>query len=212
MRTPLTPDRLAQFTGTERLCRHAIKRNVFFTDGAKYVADRAAAYWLLNKTPLIQPWNKRICAEAFQVWKLRVNAGCTGQLVCEDGNDNIVYTRASPSTDRGRLKGNCARVVDLFDAPAGDVLEVTVRADGRGYEPLELRFAFRPLLLERFAFGSQVFLHAGERFDNRLDPLAKAGTDQIPIDQSRFFSRAPRTTAARWRVQVTPFAGASLLE
>ena len=97
--TPLTPDELAQFTGTDQRYRHAINRNVLFTDGAKYVADKAAAYWLLDEIALIQPCNKRVSAEGFQVWRLKVNADCTGQLVCEDGNNNIVYTKALPCTD-----------------------------------------------------------------------------------------------------------------
>jgi hypothetical protein len=99
MKTPFTPHELAKFTGTEQRYRHAINRNVLFTDGAKYVADRAGAYWLLDEIALIQPNDKRVSAEAFQVWKLRVNADRTGQLVCEDGNDNVVYTKAIPSTD-----------------------------------------------------------------------------------------------------------------
>jgi hypothetical protein len=99
MKNSLTTDELAQFTGTEQRYRHAVNRNVLFTVGAKYVAERAAAYWLLDEIALIQPCNKRVCAEIFQVWKLKVNADHTGQLVCEDGNDNIVYMRAIPSTD-----------------------------------------------------------------------------------------------------------------
>jgi len=99
IKTSLTPDELAQFTGTERRYRHAINHNVLFTDGAKYVADTAAAYWLLDEIALIQPRNKRVHAEAFQVWKLKVNADSTGELVCEDGNGHIVYTRAILFTD-----------------------------------------------------------------------------------------------------------------
>ncbi len=39
---------LAQFTGSENWYRHAINHAVLFTDGAKYVADQAGAYWLLD--------------------------------------------------------------------------------------------------------------------------------------------------------------------
>jgi hypothetical protein len=39
---------LQQFTGSEHWYRHGINRNVLFTDGAKYVADTAGAYWLLR--------------------------------------------------------------------------------------------------------------------------------------------------------------------
>ena len=42
----LDPNMLAQFTGSERFYRHAMFRNVIYTEGAKYVADRVGAYWL----------------------------------------------------------------------------------------------------------------------------------------------------------------------
>jgi hypothetical protein len=46
---------LAQFTGSEHWYRHGMVRSVLFTDGAKYVADIAGAYWLLDEN--------RSCAE-----------------------------------------------------------------------------------------------------------------------------------------------------
>src|SRR4051812_38022106 len=99
MNGSITPDELAQFTGTAGWFQHAINRQVHFSDGAKYVADRAGAYWLLDEIALIQPFDKRIAAEEFQVWKLKVNGDRTAQLTCEDGNDNVLYTKAVRSTD-----------------------------------------------------------------------------------------------------------------
>jgi hypothetical protein len=90
---------LAQFTGSENWYRHAINRAVLFTDGAKYVADQAGAYWLLDEIAIIQPHDKRVAAEEFQVWKLAVNADQSGVLTCEDGNDNVVYTKLIEYTD-----------------------------------------------------------------------------------------------------------------
>ncbi len=51
---------LMQFTGSENWYRHAINRNVLFTDGAKYVADEGSAYWLLDEIAIIQPYNKAV--------------------------------------------------------------------------------------------------------------------------------------------------------
>jgi len=90
---------LTQFTGTEQYYRHGINRKVLFTDGAKYVADTAGAYWLLDEIALIQPYNKRVAAEEFQVWKLVVTPNRTATLTCDDGNDNIVYTKEFRYTD-----------------------------------------------------------------------------------------------------------------
>jgi len=90
---------LAQFTGTEHWYRHALDRKVLFTDGAKYVADRASAYWLLDEIALIQHYDKHISVEGFQVWKLSVNIDMTATLTCEDGNDHVVYIKNIPFTD-----------------------------------------------------------------------------------------------------------------
>ena len=68
----LTKADLAQFTGSETWCRHALVRDVLFTDGAKHVADAGGAYWLLDEIALAQRYKKRVAAEEFQVWTLKV--------------------------------------------------------------------------------------------------------------------------------------------
>jgi hypothetical protein len=95
----LTAADLRQFTGTEQWYRHGIVRDVLFTDGAKYVADQAGAYWLLDEIALAQRGSNRVAGEAFQLWKLTVNADHTATLSCEDGNGNAVYSKAIPYTD-----------------------------------------------------------------------------------------------------------------
>src|ERR1017187_3158000 len=99
MTKTLSKTDLAQFTGSEQWYRHGINRKVLFTDGAKFVADRAGAYWLLDEIAIIQPHDRRVAAEEFQVWKLAVNADQTGVLTCDDGNDNVVYTKQIDYTD-----------------------------------------------------------------------------------------------------------------
>jgi hypothetical protein len=95
----LNPGDLAKFTGTERWYRNALNPKVLFTDGAKYVADHAGAHWLLDEIALIQICERGIGAEGFQVWKLRVSTDMSAELICEDGNANIVYTQKIPFTD-----------------------------------------------------------------------------------------------------------------
>ena len=95
----LTKDALRQFTGSEHWYRHTINRKVLFTDGAKYVADTAGAYWLLDEIAIIQPYNKRLAAEGFQLWKLSVRPDQTATLTCEDGNNNTVFTKEIEYTD-----------------------------------------------------------------------------------------------------------------
>ena len=76
-----------------------LNRAVLFTDGARYVADTAWGYWLLDVIALVQPRNKRIAEEAFQVWKLRVHDDRSATLTCDDGNGTIIYTQHIPFTD-----------------------------------------------------------------------------------------------------------------
>ena len=56
----LTESDLWQFTGTEHWYRHALVRNVSFTDGAKYLADHAGAYWLLDIIAIAQAYTATV--------------------------------------------------------------------------------------------------------------------------------------------------------
>jgi hypothetical protein len=95
----LTAVNLRQFTGSENWYRHGINRNVTFTDGAKFVADEGGAYWLLDAIAICQRYKKRVAAEEFQVWTLKVNEDRSATLVCDDGNDNLVYIQHFEFTD-----------------------------------------------------------------------------------------------------------------
>jgi hypothetical protein len=90
---------LSQFTGSEHWYRFGLDPRITCTDGAKYVADSAGAYWLLDEIALAQRFEKAVAAEEFQVWKLAVNADSTATLSCEDGNFNTVYSKPIPFTD-----------------------------------------------------------------------------------------------------------------
>ena len=91
---------LAQFTGTEQWFRHSINRSILYTEGAQHVAEHGGAFWLLDEIALIQPYDKKVASEEFQVWTLAVQQ-TTGSaaLTCDDGNGNIVLTKQIPFTD-----------------------------------------------------------------------------------------------------------------
>ena len=95
----LTEADLAQFTGSEHWYRHAMVRDILYTDGVKYVAETAGAYWLIDEIALAQRFDKLIAAEEFQSWKLIVNANHTATLTCEDGDGGVVFTKAIEFTD-----------------------------------------------------------------------------------------------------------------
>lgn len=89
---------LERFTGSEQFYRHAFVRKVLYTEGAKYVANAAGAYWLLDEIAFSQMTVTKLQNEAFQVWKLQVT-GSKAKIVVEDGNDNVVFTKAINFTD-----------------------------------------------------------------------------------------------------------------
>ena len=94
----LTKAELAQFTGSENWYRHALVRDILFTDGAKHVADAGGAYWLLDEIALAQRYKKKVAAQEFQVWTLKVK-DAKATLTCEDGNGNAVYAKRIEFTD-----------------------------------------------------------------------------------------------------------------
>ena len=95
----LTASELSQFTGSENWYQHGLNSNISFTDGAKYVADKAGAYWLLDEIALAQRFEKSVAAEEFQLWKLTVKPDHTAILACEDGNGEAVLSKDIPFTD-----------------------------------------------------------------------------------------------------------------
>lgn len=99
MTKTLCPSKLRQFTGSEHWYRHPLVRQVLFTDGAKYVADQAGAYWLIDTIAFAQKTQPAVAAEAFQVWKLDVKPDNTGVLTCADGSDRAVFTQPLEFTD-----------------------------------------------------------------------------------------------------------------
>jgi len=94
----LTKADLSQFTGTEEWYRHGLARNVLYTEGAQHVAESGGAYWLLDEIAFAQSL-REVAAEAFQVWRLKVNPDHSATLACEDGNSKIVFTKEIEFTD-----------------------------------------------------------------------------------------------------------------
>lgn len=95
----LTKADLRQFTGSECWHRHSLARDILYTDGVKYVAETAGAYWLIDEIALAQRFDGRLAATEVQVWTLRVNPDRTAMLRCEDGDDGVVLTKAIAFTD-----------------------------------------------------------------------------------------------------------------
>ena len=98
-RAALDPSLLAQFTGSEQFYRHGLVKDIVFTEGVKYVADAAGAYWLLDEIALAQKFQPSVIAEEFQVWDLKVAADQSAVLSCGDGNGREVFSKQIKWTD-----------------------------------------------------------------------------------------------------------------
>ena len=90
------PADLAHFTGTERYYR--LNRKCLITDGAKYLADSAEAYWLLDAAAsyLFELGT----ADWFVLVRLNVKNYCA-ELTLEDGNGGIRARQGAYSIDGG---------------------------------------------------------------------------------------------------------------
>jgi len=98
---------LAQFTGTEKWYRHALNRNLIYTDGVKFLAENGGeqgAYWFIDKVaceiaPLLKSKN-----EGFGCITLFVGLTDANQamILVTDGNEkqlaiyHIDYTDMQP--------------------------------------------------------------------------------------------------------------------
>ena len=77
-------DNLAQFTGTQRYYR--INRKCVLTDGAKYLAETAGAYWLMDAAASYLMELGTV--DWFVLVRLKVN-GSKAVLTLEDGNGSV---------------------------------------------------------------------------------------------------------------------------
>lgn len=88
---------LAAFKRPDRLYPHAIVHTSKLTDGVRYLATTANAYWLVDEIVFAQATRKVRNVE-FQVWDLTVtNSKAT--LVCYDDKDEVILIRDIGYTD-----------------------------------------------------------------------------------------------------------------
>jgi hypothetical protein len=97
-------------------------RDIVYTDGVKYVAETAGAYWLIDEIALAQRGDRRVAAEGFQSWILNVNADRTATLTCEDGDGGAVLQLGLAGSLIGQNEamasrsGQPMRIVSCYEA------------------------------------------------------------------------------------------------
>jgi len=93
----LTEADLTQFTGTTRYYPHWL--GLKYTDGVKFLADRAGAYWLVDLIALHQPnCLKDPMLQVIQFWKLKVE-NQSGVLTCERDEGDVYLSERISFTD-----------------------------------------------------------------------------------------------------------------
>jgi hypothetical protein len=92
---------LAHFIGSEVIYRHPLL-NIQYTEGVRYVAQKAGAYWLID---LIASWQSHALVkldpmlQQIQFWKLTVRDDHSAVLICERDSDDVVIIHNILFTD-----------------------------------------------------------------------------------------------------------------
>lgn len=90
---------LQMFTGTEQYYRfNPLFPNVLLTDGAKYLADKASCYWLMDIVASLKSI-KECQEESFLACNFKLNGEGGGVFTADDGNGNILYSQELEFTD-----------------------------------------------------------------------------------------------------------------
>jgi len=88
---------LKSFTGTQHYYEHFT--GLLYTDGVKFLAENAGAYWLIDA---IASWQiyPSVRAIRFQIWDLHVNPDRSAELTMrEDIDKPIIIRQRIPFTD-----------------------------------------------------------------------------------------------------------------
>lgn len=89
---------LAQFTGTEHYYRFSpFNQNLVMTDGVKYLAEKAACFWLLDIVASLD-FEPSCKGQEFITCRLK-KEGEGAKFTADNGNRKVLYTQEIPYTD-----------------------------------------------------------------------------------------------------------------
>lgn len=94
---------IAQVNGFETHYRHPLS-GMSFSEGVKYIADQAGAYWLIDLILIASKFEHlQGKCEGLEFWVLTTKDG-KGELICTDGGmdggeANVVFSESIPFTD-----------------------------------------------------------------------------------------------------------------
>ncbi|NBT76573.1 MAG: hypothetical protein EBT15_11550 [Betaproteobacteria bacterium] len=87
---------LSQFYGTEAYYRYPLTQSVFYTDGVKYFAEQAGAYWFLDI--VFSEYEPLMRREGFITVNLSVYDG-QADITVTDGDDKTLANKHIHLTD-----------------------------------------------------------------------------------------------------------------
>ena len=79
---------LTNFTGTEHYYRHWLGFN--YTDGVKFLAEKANCFWLLDA---VGSYQHTLKDKGFQIWILKVNKDKSAVLEMREDSDTPIIVR-----------------------------------------------------------------------------------------------------------------------
>lgn len=90
---------LQMFTGTEQYYRfNPLYPKILLTDGAKYLADKASCYWLMDIIASLKQVNT--CKDVdFITCNFKLNGQGGGVFTADDGNGNVLHFQVVEFTD-----------------------------------------------------------------------------------------------------------------
>ena len=95
----LDPDDLYQFKNSKQWHKFStLTPDALLSDGTQWVAEEGDVLWFFDIVGLVQTINEDTNQEVFQHWHVKWEEDMATTIVCEDGNNNIVYTRVIPYT------------------------------------------------------------------------------------------------------------------
>lgn len=90
---------LRQFTGTEAYYKHWFHPKLVYTDGVRFLAREAEAYWLIDAIAGDNHAGSPVQALEHQFWRLDVAPDRSATLVCEDGDGAVILEKRIGWTD-----------------------------------------------------------------------------------------------------------------
>jgi hypothetical protein len=93
-------EELNQFIGSEQFFRHWGSCKLVYTEGVKYLAERAECFWLIDEIALaLFPKLLKEYVDGFYKINFTVNADNSADITIDDGNNNIYLMHKINWTD-----------------------------------------------------------------------------------------------------------------